>query len=93
MSNTLDELEDLVTNYNSTVDRWLRKGRTIGEAYAEASREAGVKIQAHTQKEVNKTLDNLTHEMEHNITFYSDEHDHGWLDNNQVLEAIKKAKQ
>ena len=67
-ANTLDEIEDLVTNYNSTVDRWLRKGRTIGEAYAEASREAGVKIQAHITGAKIDELDKVQELMKDNVT-------------------------
>jgi hypothetical protein len=48
MSNKEDDeiIEDLVVSHGRTVDAWLKKGRTIGEAYAEANREARQTIAA-----------------------------------------------
>lgn len=44
-------IEQLVSTHGSTVDRWLKKGRTIGEAYAEANREALKMVDQYTQKQ------------------------------------------
>ena len=45
-------VEGLVSNHANTVDRWLRKGRTIGESTREANREALAAITADKEKAV-----------------------------------------
>lgn len=45
-SNGLDDefIEALVTKHGSTVGKWLKKDKTIGEAYKEANREAKAEL-------------------------------------------------
>ncbi len=45
-------IEELVSKHTSTVDKWLRNNKTIGEAYAEANREAKSKLTKYIEQQV-----------------------------------------